>query len=117
MNIGLQKITDSKPHIPARAALAMPRHWHKIPDPTGFCAAFQNTLSGLRATVTLDTMEDGATYTHVSCSYPHKLPSWDDLKQVKDAFIGPHREAIQVLPKDEDYVNVHPYCLHLWAEE
>lgn len=27
------------------------------------------------------------------------------------------REAIQVLPRDEYYVNVHPYCLHLWAEE
>ena len=23
--------------------------------------------------------------------------------------------AVQVLPREADYVNIHPNCLHLWA--
>lgn len=53
---------------------------------------------------------------HLSVSKPNKLPTWEELNRVKVAFFGPDREAIQVLAKESDHVNLHPYCLHLWAE-
>lgn len=43
-----------------------------------------------------------------------KLPSWKDLRDVKDVFIG-NRKAIQVFPVAAEYVNIHPNVLHLFA--
>ena len=116
MNFGLHKIVDSVPTVPVRVALALPRHWKHYPA-EDFFAAFRNILSGLLVLATIDTMEDGSKYLHISCSFQDRLPSWEDLRTVKDLFICEDREAFQVLPKTADYVNLHPYCLHLWAEE
>lgn len=57
---------------------------------------------------------DERHWIHVSVSRRSRLPSWGDLKAVKNIFIGPERKALQVLPAQSDYVNHHPYCLHLW---
>ena len=56
---------------------------------------------------------DQEPWLHVSYSRASRLPSWEDTKQVKADFIGDN-EAIIVLPKVEDYVNIHQFCLHLW---
>lgn len=117
MNFGLHKITDSVPTIPPYALLALPRNWQSLSLPMQAGKYFVNSLSGLRVLASTDTMEDGSKFLHISCSYPDRIPSWDDLKTVKDIFIGEDREAFQVLPKAKDYVNLHPYCLHLWAED
>ena len=58
---------------------------------------------------------DGKRWVHVSCSRPNRIPSWEELRLVKDTFVGRDRKAIQVLPSDAEYVNAHPYVLHLWA--
>src|SRR3990167_1384383 len=58
---------------------------------------------------------DGRRWMHVSCSRPSSLPTWEDLRLVKDTFIGIERKAIQVLPPQSEYVNLHPYVLHLWS--
>lgn len=58
---------------------------------------------------------DGRVWLHLSVATPTKLPSWELLKFVKDCFLGPKRQAIQVLPSEERYINQHPYCLHLFT--
>lgn len=58
---------------------------------------------------------DGKRWLHVSCAYASRLPSWEDLRMVKDLFIGPDRAAYQVLPPTAKHVNIHSYCLHLWS--
>lgn len=58
---------------------------------------------------------DGKRWMHVSCSRPDQLPTWDNLKLVKDTFIGRDRLALQVLPRAAEYVNLHPRTLHLWS--
>lgn len=58
--------------------------------------------------------QDGRRWLHVSVATPTKLPSWDLLKQVKDIFIGREKQAIQVLPSEASYINLHPHCLHLF---
>lgn len=57
---------------------------------------------------------EGKGWIHVSCSHRDKVPSWKELCEVKDQFIGDHK-AIQVFPKKAEYVNIMPNCLHLWA--
>lgn len=65
----------------------------------------------ISATVELD----GKRWLHVSCSYPNALPTWKDLKEIKRLFIGRDRTAIQLLPKESQYVNRHPYVLHMFV--
>lgn len=56
-----------------------------------------------------------AAWLHVSTSRKDRLPSWEDLRDVKNLFVGLDRRAIQILPPQAEYVNMHPNVLHLWA--
>lgn len=70
---------------------------------------------GLKVIATAATEEDFVVWIHVSCSRKSRLPSWVDLTAVKHLFIGDDRRAIQVLPEKANWINIHPYCLHLFA--
>jgi len=70
---------------------------------------------GLRVIFSASHEADGKRWIHVSFSRPTRLPSWDDLRKVKDIFIGTDRLAVQVLPRKRDYVNHHEFTLHLWS--
>lgn len=54
-------------------------------------------------------------WLHVSCAYVDKLPSWADLREAKTVFCGPKRLALSIIPSEAEYVNIHPYVLHLWC--
>ena len=53
-------------------------------------------------------------WEHVSVSRKDRCPTWDDMCFVKDLFWGEDETVIQFHPKKIKYVNVHPFCLHLW---
>lgn len=57
---------------------------------------------------------DGEGWEHVSVSLPHRCPTWEEMCRVKDLFWGPEDCVIQFHPPRSEYVNNHPYCLHLW---
>lgn len=57
---------------------------------------------------------DGRRWIHVSVSHRDRLPTWEELREVKDWIIGRAALAVQVLPRAEEYVNLHPNCLHVW---
>ena len=75
--------------------------WERVPD-------------GLRVIETPE-QHNGERWLHVSASYSDRLPSWEDMREVKDAFCGKGREAYMVFSPEERYVNDHPYVLHLWC--
>ena len=77
-------------------------------------ATYRNKGMGLVVLFSLSTMNDGTYFVHCSLSRRSRLPSWQDVKVVKDAFLGEDVEAFHVLPKKEEYINLHPFCLHLW---
>lgn len=70
--------------------------------------------NGLRVCVDYATKPDGLAWVHVSFSRADKLPSYDDMCLVKRDMIGASRWAIQYLAAEENHVNIHQYCLHLW---
>jgi hypothetical protein len=43
------------------------------------------------------------------------LPDWEDMKRVKNDFVGQDRWGYQVFPAAKDYVNVNPHVLHIYA--
>ncbi len=106
---------------------ALPEGWEydALPKvlPAGWCevgrraadGASYLSQTGLAVIVSAAVEQDGRRWLHVSLSRRSRLPSWDDLKNVKDVFVGRDRTALQVLPPQARYVNIHPHCLHLWC--
>jgi len=58
---------------------------------------------------------DGAGWEHVSVTIDRKrCPGWETMCFVKKTFWGKEDIVIQFHPSESQYINVHPYCLHLW---
>lgn len=94
--------------------LVLPADWRR--EPNFGPAAHYESGGGMRVLITKEMHEDEKVrvWVHLSVSRPTRLPSWEDLKQVKDLFIGRDKMAFQALPPASEYVNVHQNCLHLW---
>lgn len=58
--------------------------------------------------------EDMKPWLHVSLAHQKRLPSYDEIKLVKERFIGNDKYAAMVFPPADRFVNIHKYCLHLW---
>ena len=78
--------------------------------PSGFCGS-----------VIWGRDEGGHEHVSVSSYRRHKLPTWDDMCQVKDIFFDAEEMAVQVHPPESEYVHsVGPRAnplenvLHLW---
>jgi hypothetical protein len=94
--------------------LVLAAEWEVIAEePEG--VALLSTTKGLKVIYSVDREADGQLWLHLSLSRQSRLPSWDDLRYVKDAFLGADRVAYQVLPRAAEYVNLHPFVLHLWS--
>lgn len=64
---------------------------------------------------------DGEGWEHVSVTVYDKsmnqinrTPTWDEMCFIKNKFWSEDATVIQFHPAKADYVNNHPYCLHLW---
>jgi hypothetical protein len=78
------------------------------------CGGWQHIFSGLRVAATVDNTPDWGPLLHVSLSYHDHDPPWDDIKAVRAAFYPATVDVMMMLPRAEDYVNLHPHCFHLW---
>ena len=58
----------------------------------------------------------GQGWDHLSVSQRNKTPSWDIMCRIKNVFWGEDEVCVEYHPKKEDYVNLHPHCLHIWKE-
>lgn len=59
-------------------------------------------------------MEEGVFFVHIALSRGSRKPSWEAVKVVKNAFLDEVSEVFHVLPEKTFYINLHPYCLHIW---
>lgn len=57
---------------------------------------------------------DGDGWDHVSVSTTERCPRWTEMQEIKEMFFGDTEAVIQIHPPQADYINNHPYCLHLW---
>lgn len=53
-------------------------------------------------------------WEHVSVSLPHRCPTWTEMCQIKALFWDDEDVVLQYHPARSEYVNNHPFCLHLW---
>ena len=59
---------------------------------------------------------DNQGWEHVSVSLPDKnrTPNWAEMCFVKNIFWDKDECVVQYHPPETEYVNNHPYTLHLW---
>jgi hypothetical protein len=53
-------------------------------------------------------------WEHVSVSLDNRCPNWPEMCWVKDLFWEKYEMVVQYHPPESEYVNHHPYCLHMW---
>jgi hypothetical protein len=81
-------------------------------DSIGNAGAFEVKLK--RGQVVFVIASDSMGWEHVSVSRRDRCPTWDEMCQVKALFWDADDCVVQFHPARSEYVNNHPYCLHLW---
>lgn len=91
----------------------LPSNWYEIqaPPEMGFC---YGRTDGLRVIISWEEERDNRLWLHASLSRQSRVPSYQDMCDVKELFIGRKKKAIQVFPSEDEHVNIHPNVLHLW---
>lgn len=59
----------------------------------------------------------GGGWDHVSVSHKNRCCTWEEMCKIKDIFFYEYEWVVQYHPAKEDYVNIHPYVLHLWRPQ
>ena len=77
----------------------------------GFCGYYYDSINNKRLTFIFSYQ---LGWEHLSVSMPSKTPSWDQMCRMKDIFWNKDEVCVEYHPKEEDYVNMHPHCLHIW---
>ena len=79
------------------------------------CGCFCVYVGGRSFTVVASS--DGG-WEHVSVSPRNQkrksCPTWEEMCAIKDMFFEQEERVVQYHPPKSEYVNNHPYCLHLW---
>lgn len=61
---------------------------------------------------------NGGGWEHVSVSPCNRKratpPTWAEMCAIKDMLFEDEEAVVQYHPPKSEYVNSHPYCLHLW---
>ena len=68
---------------------------------------------GLKVLASVERTPHG-TLLHVSTSYDNRDPDWYEIRAIREAFFPLDLDAMMVLPRAEDYVNIHHHTFHLW---
>jgi hypothetical protein len=95
---------------------------------TGLCAsdsscgnngAFEVPFNGSRGVPSCLRViaSDGEGWDHVSVSLSNRTPTWEEMCFIKDIFFRDDEAVIQFHPPKSEYVNFHPFCLHLWRKQ
>ena len=70
--------------------------------------------NGIHVIESIDDTPKWGKLKHVSISRPDCYPTWDEILSVKLKLFGDRIDAMMIIPKREDYINIHENCFHLW---
>ena len=75
-----------------------------------------HAIAGPKLKVLSSPFDSENGWQHVSVSLPGRCPSWMEMAKIKTLFWGEDETVLQFHPKKSEYVDNHPYCLHLWKK-
>lgn len=67
---------------------------------------------GMGRCLVIVTIDDGAW--HLSISTRSALPSYKEMKEARYRFLPNEIYMAEIFPPQEEFVNVAPYCRHLY---
>jgi hypothetical protein len=53
-------------------------------------------------------------WERVTVSLNNRTPNWGEMCHIKNLFWGEDEFCIQLHPSKKDYINIHPFCLHIF---
>lgn len=53
-------------------------------------------------------------WDHVSIDGKNRMPTWDEMCELKDMFFDADECCVQYHPAKSEYIDNIPYCLHIW---
>jgi len=56
----------------------------------------------------------GGGWEHISINGKTRMPSWEEMCELKDMFFKDTECCVQYHPPKSEYVNNLKYCLHIW---
>ena len=62
------------------------------------------------------SIENHQEHISITLDGKKRIPTWEEMKAIKDIFFNDEEECYQVFPKKSEYVNLHPYCMHIWRD-
>lgn len=81
----------------------------------GFSGAFTfSPKFGVFLKIVSSVGDETIPWEHVSVSLKDRTPTWEEMCLVKDLFWRPDECVVQFHPPEAEYVNHHPFTLHLW---
>lgn len=92
-----------------------PDHWSEVHSPAPEIMRAWRHRTALQVIISKSKTRDEREWWHVSISRPDRMPTWQELCKVRKDFFTEDVEFYQVLPRRQDYVNVHTFCLHIWS--
>jgi hypothetical protein len=51
---------------------------------------------------------------HMSISHPSRYPNWDEIAAARYRLIPTDRDAVMVLPPEDEYINHHEFCFQVY---
>ena len=60
---------------------------------------------------------DGMGWEHVSVSLKNRCPNWPEMCHIKNLFWSEEDIIVQFHPRKSEYIDNHPFCLHLWKNK
>lgn len=58
--------------------------------------------------------KDDERWRHLSISHCSRIPNYEEMKAARYCFFPGEAEVVQVFPPNDEFVNCHERCLHLW---
>lgn len=96
-----------------------PGPWSRITsdswEPEFYLQGWERRLAGQTVILSQSRHRDGRRWVHLSMSTLTRPPTWKELVAAKEVFLGKETRAIQVCPPRSEYVNHHPFVLHLFS--
>ena len=89
-------------------------------DYDGMCGAFNLYRSGVSmfaiASDGVDQVAEEWEHVSVSVIKVARCPTWEEMCFVKDLFWKEDETVIQFHPDKAEYINHHPFVLHMWRK-
>lgn len=72
--------------------------------------------NGIKANV-IASDDEGWEHVSITIRDKNRTPTWQEMGIIKDIFWDETDCCVQYHPPKSEYVNNHPYCLHIWRSK